>query len=71
MDNFDNSTSVLSISSRSLKCSKVIDLLKKGGIISSVVENNSVQCQGRDCNKVCWLEKGCRITTSLRPKLII
>ena len=57
----DYTTSVLSISSKTIKdCSDVANTLLKCGIICSVTSNDSV-CGD---NNQCWIEKGCNITLS-------
>ena len=43
-----------------------IHILKMHKIICSVSENKSIQCDKSNC----WIEYGCRITTSLKPELI-
>jgi len=80
MEKYDDVTSILSISKKNptdrLKlvdvhkswsgCAKVISILKKQKIISSITPNKSIQCDENNC----WVEWGCRITTPLKPEYI-
>lgn len=68
MENNDNTTSHLYVSSKRLRnCDKVIKKLLDLNVMSSVKKNKSVICDNYDC----WLEYGCDITlTGLKSKLI-
>ena len=73
MEKYDDVTSILSISKKPSNhwnlgpgCAKVISILKNQKIISSITPNKSIQCD----NNNCWIEWGCRITTSLKPEYI-
>ena len=69
MEKYDNTTSVISISSKNINCSKVVELLKKQKIVCSVSENASVQCDTK--KNICWIEEGCNITLGgLKPEFI-
>jgi len=72
---YGQATSIISISKKFeegdfiyhwKRCDKIISILKMHKIICSVSENKSIQCDKNDC----WIEYGCRITTSLKPELI-
>ncbi len=49
-----------SISNKNLNCMDVVKTLMKCNINASVTENVTTICNA----KKCWLEKGCKITTS-------
>ena len=73
MDKYNNTTSVLSVSAKHGKlndCSDIVEFMKKIGIASSVIENNSVVCNPQS-PWLCHLEKGCDIRLNgLKPELI-
>ena len=65
---YDGTTSDLNISGKNIvSCKDVVETLQKTGIMCSVVEQNSVICERKNC----WIEKGCKITLSgLKPYYI-
>ena len=73
MNKYNNTTSVLSVSAKQGKlnnCSEIVEFMKKIGIASSVIENNSVVCNPKTPWR-CYLEKGCDIRLNgLKPELI-
>ena len=70
MTDYDNTTSVLSISSKKINnCQEVVDLLFKLKVACKVSSNNTVLRNPQ--NNQYSLEKGCTITfAGLKPELI-
>ena len=55
MDKYNNTTSVLSVSAKRGKlndCSEIVEFMKKIGIASSIIENNSKDISFLDQNKL-------------------
>ena len=63
MDNYNSTTSILSVSSKNgsmRNCSEITKLLQKLGIVSSIASNRSIICNPKNpCN--CYVEYGCDI----------
>lgn len=67
MEKYDNTTSVLNISSKTINCDKIINILLKNNVISNIKKNKSIICN----NEKCWFENGCEITLcGLKPEYI-
>ena len=67
MENYDNTSSVLSISKKNLNCDDVSTLLQKMEICSSVISNKSIVYS----DKKYITENGCQIyINGLKPKHI-
>ena len=58
MNNYDGTTSDLTISSRKeINCDKVLETLRQSGVMCVIIPQKSVICK----NTHCWIEKGCNI----------
>ena len=60
MENRYNPTHTLSISNSNLSCASVAQFLRSMNIPCAISDNITVQCN----NKTCYIENGCRITTT-------
>ena len=60
----ENISSKLYISHRNLQCDRVLQLLQKCQIASSVQSNQTIQCN----KNTCWIEHGCQITINKHNK---